>query len=106
MFLISPSQAESKAHATSAGAGAAPRCTEDFGQHGLAFAHRPQIHPPRHTFLLWLIASMLVGYFLVFLTTPAPLDWHLDTALDRLLMQITPLILFYAGLWLGQVHRR
>ncbi|MCS6835713.1 MAG: phospholipid carrier-dependent glycosyltransferase [Anaerolineae bacterium] len=75
---------------------------------GIAFyslAQRPHLQPPRETFILWLITAMLAGYFFVFLTTPAPLDWHLDTALDRLLMQVTPLILLYGGLWLGNKSR-
>lgn len=36
------------------------------------------------------LAVLLAGYFLAFLTTPADQQWHLDTALPRLLAQLWP----------------
>jgi hypothetical protein len=43
----------------------------------------------------WLVlALMLAGYFGVYLTTPNPLEAHLHTSLDRLLIQLWPLTLF------------
>jgi hypothetical protein len=42
---------------------------------------------------LLVLAFMLAGYFVVFLTTPRDLAWHL-TVLDRLFMQVWPLALF------------
>jgi hypothetical protein len=40
--------------------------------------------------LLWMIA----GYFLVYVATPLPLDWLLETSLSRLLTQLWPSTLF------------
>lgn len=51
-------------------------------------------------FLTTLFILVLSGYFAVFLTTPNPLEWHLETALERLLMQIYPLaILIVASMF-------
>jgi hypothetical protein len=36
------------------------------------------------------LGLMLAGYGTVYLTTPRPLDWHLFTSLDRLLMHLWP----------------
>ncbi|MCF8054438.1 MAG: glycosyltransferase family 39 protein [Deltaproteobacteria bacterium] len=36
---------------------------------------------------------MLGGYFAVFIITPAPLQWHLDTLLNRLYLQLFPLMI-------------
>lgn len=41
--------------------------------------------------VLPLVALMLAGYYLVYLTTPQDLTWHLDTSLVRLLLQLWPL---------------
>lgn len=43
--------------------------------------------------VLPLVALMLAGYYLVYLTTPQDLAWHLDTSLVRLLLQLWPLAL-------------
>lgn len=52
------------------------------------------------TFISMLIILILLGYFVIFLTTPNPLDWHLETALDRLLMHTYPLaILMIASMF-------
>ncbi len=43
------------------------------------------------TFLApFVIALMLIGYFFTYITTHAPLTWHLDTSLDRLFLQLWP----------------
>lgn len=42
------------------------------------------------------LAAMLAGYYLVYLTTPLPLAFHLDTSLKRLLAQLWPLALWLA----------
>jgi hypothetical protein len=46
------------------------------------------------------VLAMLAAYFGIFLITPAPLQWHLDSALSRLLVQVWPLLLIavFAGL--------
>jgi hypothetical protein len=50
--------------------------------------------------LLWIFpAVQLVIYLLVFQLTPLPLEWHLDTAMPRLLFHIGP-ITFLAASWL------
>jgi hypothetical protein len=36
---------------------------------------------------------MLAGYFMVYITTPADLDWHLATSAERLLIHVWPLCL-------------
>jgi len=41
---------------------------------------------------------MLSGYFAVYVITALPLDIHLATSLDRLLMQLWPSLLLVAGL--------
>ncbi len=37
---------------------------------------------------------MLSGYFIVYIITPADLEWHLDTSLKRLLLQLLPSAIF------------
>jgi hypothetical protein len=37
---------------------------------------------------------MLVGYFMVYVITPYDLQWHIDTSLDRLLLQLWPACVF------------
>jgi hypothetical protein len=50
--------------------------------------------------LLWLVAAaQLLLYVLIFQLTPEPLEWHLETALPRLLFHIGP-IAFLAASWL------
>ncbi len=44
------------------------------------------------------LAVMLSGYFAVYVITALPLDVHLATSLDRLLMQLWPSLLLVAGL--------
>lgn len=41
-------------------------------------------------------ALMLSGYFVIYLTTPNDLDWHLGASLDRLLHHIYPACLYLA----------
>jgi hypothetical protein len=41
-----------------------------------------------------LLLLMGAGYYLIYLTTPHDLRWHLETSLDRLLAQLWPLMLF------------
>jgi len=39
------------------------------------------------------VAAMIAVYYLVFLTTPHDLHWHLGTAIDRLILQLWPVFL-------------
>ena len=36
------------------------------------------------------------AWLVVYVCTPMALDWHLDSSLDRLLLQLTPLTLAWA----------
>lgn len=40
------------------------------------------------------IALMLAGYFFIFLISPYELQWQIGTALDRLILQVWPVIIF------------
>ncbi len=44
------------------------------------------------------VAGMLVAYFFVYVVTSKPLQWHMDTSLSRLLLQVFPSFLFVAFL--------
>jgi hypothetical protein len=44
----------------------------------------------RAGFALLLVGAMLTGYGLVYVITPAPLEWQIATSLDRLLTQLWP----------------
>ena len=48
-----------------------------------------------HTALLALLLT-LAGYFFAYLVTYQPLEWHLATSCDRLLLQLWPSFLFLA----------
>jgi hypothetical protein len=45
-------------------------------------------------FCLCLLVLQAAGYFFAFITTPHDLQWHLETALNRLLVQLWPLVVF------------
>ena len=47
------------------------------------------------------LGAMLIGYFLVYMTTPHDLAWHVHTSIDRLLIQLWPSLLLAAFLYLG-----
>ncbi len=54
----------------------------------------------RELWLLWLFpAAQLLVYLVIFQVTPFPLEWHLETAMPRLLFHIGP-IAFLAATWL------
>ena len=44
--------------------------------------------------LLLLTPAMLVGYFVVYAISPYDLSWHLSSSLDRLLLQLWPMLVF------------
>jgi putative copper export protein len=37
---------------------------------------------------------MLSGYFMVYIITPHDLNWHLNTSLERLFLQLLPSVIF------------
>ena len=43
---------------------------------------------------MFILIFMLVGYFLVYIITPQELNWHLNTSLGRLLLQLLPSTIF------------
>lgn len=47
-----------------------------------------------------ILVGMLSGYYVVYLTTPHDLPWHLETSLDRLMVQLWPAALFTVFLYL------
>lgn len=49
----------------------------------------------RRRFLPAALALILAGYFLVYISTPKDLAWHLKTSLSRLLIQLWPGFIFY-----------
>jgi hypothetical protein len=48
--------------------------------------------------VLAVLALMAAGYFLVYVTTPMPLEWHLRTSMRRLLTQLWPLLALLVAL--------
>ncbi len=44
--------------------------------------------------ILLILLFMLVGYFMVYITTPQSLEYHLDTSLRRLFLQLLPSAFF------------
>jgi len=49
---------------------------------------------------LLVLVLMLVGYFLIFVITPKPLEWHLATSLERLYYQLAASILLTVSMFL------
>jgi len=45
-----------------------------------------------------ILLCAIVGYFFVYVMTPLPLEWHLMTSIDRLLMQLMPSFVFVMAL--------
>ena len=43
---------------------------------------------------MYILIFMLVGYFLVYIITPQELNWHLNTSLGRLFLQLLPSAIF------------
>jgi Dolichyl-phosphate-mannose-protein mannosyltransferase len=43
---------------------------------------------------LRVVGLMLIGHFFVYVTAPVPLEWLLETSLNRVLMQLWPSVLF------------
>jgi len=54
----------------------------------------------RELWLLWVFPTVqLMVYMLIFQLTPQPLEWHLESALPRLLFHVSPIV-FLAASWL------
>ena len=51
----------------------------------------------------WLVLAWLAGYFAIYVVTPHDLEWHLQTSLDRLLLQVMPVALYLASSRLSDV---
>lgn len=67
---------------------------------GLTFAGLSPWLRRRELWLLWLFpAIQLLIYLVIFQLTPHPLEWHLGSALPRLLFHIGPIV-FLAASWL------
>ncbi len=45
-------------------------------------------------FIFTLLICMLVGYFMIYIATPHDLNWHLQSSLERLFMQLWPSLIF------------
>lgn len=45
-----------------------------------------------------ILVIMVAGYYYIYLTTPVPLEIHITTSMDRLLLQLWPSFLLLAGL--------
>jgi hypothetical protein len=52
---------------------------------------------PASLHLAFVPVFMMMGYFMVYIITPYDLAWHLETSLDRLMMQIWPASVFILG---------
>ena len=50
--------------------------------------------------------SLCVGYYFAYLMTPYELKWQLATSMERLLVQVFPLVLLAIGLSLRQIEAR
>jgi hypothetical protein len=60
----------------------------------LVNAHVEKKSVPAIGITVLLIVLMLAGFFFVYIVSPFNLEWHLDTSLDRLLLQVWPLAVF------------
>ncbi|MDF1664533.1 MAG: hypothetical protein P1V97_22410 [Planctomycetota bacterium] len=50
-----------------------------------------------------IIGLMALGYFIVYLTTPRDLDWHLKWSIRRLMLQLWPCLQLVCFLWMKSV---
>lgn len=70
-----------------------PRAVVVLAAYSLCVGKAPKKHRAGLASALLVLAFMMAGYTVVYLTTPHDLGWHLGV-LDRLLMQLWPLALF------------
>ena len=60
----------------------------------LLFGFSREWKNPNAVAALVAVCLMLMGYFFIFVITPFRLTWHLDTTLDRLMIQLWPSLVF------------
>jgi hypothetical protein len=60
----------------------------------LVDAHVEKKNVPALSIAVLLIVLMIAGFFFVYILSPFDLEWHLDTSLNRLLLQVWPLAVF------------
>lgn len=60
--------------------------------------HRPVFRSYAWRTIVSIVALVALGYYGVYLVTPQTLEWHLETSMDRLLLQLWPSLLLIAGL--------
>jgi hypothetical protein len=60
--------------------------------------YRPVFSSQGWRTIVLILVVLAAGYYFVYLTTPVPLKWHLETSLDRVLLQLWPSILLTLGL--------
>ncbi|MEK7158295.1 MAG: hypothetical protein AAB733_01850, partial [Patescibacteria group bacterium] len=62
--------------------------------------HAPRIHPAVALLGIALLLQAL-AYGLVYIITPLPIEWHLGSSLNRILLHLAPLLLFLSALVLS-----
>jgi len=60
--------------------------------------HRPVFRSYAWRTIVSIVILVSMGYYFVYLTTPASLQWHIESSMDRLLLQLWPSLLLIAGL--------
>lgn len=65
----------------------------------------PSLERKGFRYILFILLAQLASYFLAYLVTPFDLQWHLQYSLDRLLLHLTPILLFLAFLALNSPEK-
>jgi hypothetical protein len=60
--------------------------------------HRPVFRSYAWRTIVSIVILVSLGYYFVYVTTPLDLQWHIESSMDRLLMQLWPSLLLIAGL--------
>jgi hypothetical protein len=60
--------------------------------------HRPVFRSYAWRTIVSIVILVSLGYYFVYLTTPLSLQWHIESSMDRLLLQLWPSLLLIAGL--------
>ena len=64
----------------------------------IAMAVRRRKSNPAAVSAVVMLVLLTIGYFFVYVLTPRDLSWHLQTSLERLMLQAWPLAVLAAGL--------
>jgi hypothetical protein len=64
----------------------------------LTGVYRPVFSSQGWRTIVLILVILAAGYYFVYLTTPVDLKWHLESSLDRVLLQLWPSILLTLGL--------